>query len=238
MRILLSMLFLFFSFSIFCPGDDQKYELEVIEEYPLHGFREPSGLTYSESRDSLFMVGDEGHVAEISLDGEILNLKWLGSRDFEGVTIHPESEELYVLDEGLNRLLRLDADEFSILADSPLPEKLWGPFEGLSLDNDGRLVLVNQVKKKEGALQFLDGHKIKTGISDQSALLITASSIYIVSDRDDRLYCLDLMGELQWHCFLPGENQEGLAIDSEGFFYIAQDSGGMLKMKLMGEINE
>jgi hypothetical protein len=29
----------------------------------------------------------------------------------------------------------------------------------------------------------------------------------------------------------PGDNQEGLAMDSEGLVYIAQDTGGILKVR-------
>ena len=29
----------------------------------------------------------------------------------------------------------------------------------------------------------------------------------------------------------PGANQEGIAVDGEGFLYVAQDSGGIIKLK-------
>ena len=29
----------------------------------------------------------------------------------------------------------------------------------------------------------------------------------------------------------PGDNQEGIAFDADGYVYIAQDSGGVLKVK-------
>jgi uncharacterized protein YjiK len=240
MKALISILLIFSSISISCSADQLKYKLTIIAEYPLQGFLEPSGLTYSESRNTLFIVGDEGHVAEISLNGDILNKSWLGKRDLEGITIDPDRSALYVLDERKNQILLLDIESLEILDIAALPDKAVGPYEGLSLDEDGSLILVNQITKKKSSKAYIlriskegDIRRIGTQIMDQSSVSYQKEGLYILSDQTDRMFFFNKEGELQWDCFLPGENQEGLAIDGEGFFYIAQDSGGMLKLKLI-----
>lgn len=245
MKALISILMMFSSLSISCSADQQKYKLKTIEEYPLQGFLEPSGLTYSESRNSLFMVGDEGHVAELSTSGVLLNQSWLGKRDLEGVAVNNDSSALYVLDERKNQILLINTESLEILDIAGLPDKAVGPYEGLSLDEDCSLILVNQITKKKSSKAYIlriagvgEISKFATKIKDQSAVLYNKEGIYILSDQNDRMYFFNTEGELQWDCHLPGENQEGLAIDSEGFFYIAQDSGGMLKLKLIRDPDE
>jgi myo-inositol-hexaphosphate 3-phosphohydrolase len=42
---------------------------------------------------------------------------------------------------------------------------------------------------------------------------------------------LTTAGEFLNSWAFPGDNQEGMAVDEEGFLYIAQDSGGIIKTK-------
>lgn len=53
----------------------------------------------------------------------------------------------------------------------------------------------------------------------------------IVSDADNILVELTLEGRLVREFAFLGDNQEGLARDDKGYLYIAQDSGGILKIK-------
>ena len=53
----------------------------------------------------------------------------------------------------------------------------------------------------------------------------------IVGDADNILAEVTLDGRLVRAYAFPGDNQEGLAEDDEGYLYIAQDSGGILKVK-------
>jgi acylphosphatase len=58
-----------------------------------------------------------------------------------------------------------------------------------------------------------------------------ADCLYAISDATDRLMLWTRSGEVLREWALPGENQEGIAVDPDGFMYIAQDSGGVLKLK-------
>ena len=53
----------------------------------------------------------------------------------------------------------------------------------------------------------------------------------VVSDADNILVEVTLEGELVNQYAFLGDNQEGLAKDEEGYLYIAQDTGGILKVK-------
>jgi len=53
----------------------------------------------------------------------------------------------------------------------------------------------------------------------------------IVCDADNVLVESTLQGRLVRSYAFPGDNQEGLCRDEEGYLYIAQDSGGIIKIK-------
>jgi len=53
----------------------------------------------------------------------------------------------------------------------------------------------------------------------------------IVSDADNIYVEITLDGQLTAQYAFPGDNQEGIAWDDKGNLYIAQDSGGILKVK-------
>jgi len=53
----------------------------------------------------------------------------------------------------------------------------------------------------------------------------------VVNDADNILVEITLEGEIIREFAFPGETQEGIARDEGGYLYIAQDSGGILKVK-------
>ncbi len=53
----------------------------------------------------------------------------------------------------------------------------------------------------------------------------------VVDDADNILVEITLEGRIVKEYAFVGDNQEGIARDDEGFLYIAQDSGGILKVK-------
>ena len=70
-------------------------------------------------------------------------------------------------------------------------------------------------------------------LDDPAAMYYDFNSglLNIVSDADNILYAVSLNGQVVKQYAFLGDNQEGLTRDSEGFLYIAQDSGGILKVK-------
>ncbi len=71
------------------------------------------------------------------------------------------------------------------------------------------------------------------GVIDLSGLHFDKRTghLFVISDATNGVFELTTAGELLSSWALPGENQEGIAVDDEGFLYIAQDSGGVIKLK-------
>jgi len=73
----------------------------------------------------------------------------------------------------------------------------------------------------------------KPGIIDLSGLHYDQATghILLISDSTNTLLEYSLEHELLNVYAFPGDNQEGITLDPEGFVYIAQDSGGIIKLK-------
>jgi len=71
------------------------------------------------------------------------------------------------------------------------------------------------------------------GITDFAALHYDGESdhLYAVSDSNNLLVEMSRAGEFIDFWAFPGANQEGFAMDEAGFVYIAQDHGGIIKLK-------
>jgi len=71
------------------------------------------------------------------------------------------------------------------------------------------------------------------GVIDLSGLYFDKATghLYVISDSTNTIFEFTRTGTLlSGHAF-PGDNQEGITVDDQGFLYIAQDSGGILKIK-------
>jgi len=71
------------------------------------------------------------------------------------------------------------------------------------------------------------------GVIDLSALHYDEKSghLYIISDATNTFFEITTEGKILKAYAFPGDNQEGIAVDTKGFLYIAQDSGGIIKVK-------
>ena len=68
---------------------------------------------------------------------------------------------------------------------------------------------------------------------DLSALHYDEKSghLYVMSDTTNTLFEITTEGKILKTYAFPGDNQQGIAVDTRGFIYIAQDSGGIIKIK-------
>lgn len=232
------------------------------------GFREPSGIVFIPGRQSLFVVGDEGDICEITTDGEMLREKVLErGRDLEGVTLVPETGLLYVAAEGEERILEVEPDEFDILREFQLP-RTWDGAELFKPGGNGieAICFVPDPAHTQGGTFFVSNQSFTRepggekslivrvelplrpinatepvrildwfdpGIIDISALtyLPSRGHMLAVSDAANVLMEFTLDGRLVREFAFTGANQEGLTLDDEGLMYIAQDSGGVIKIR-------
>lgn len=230
------------------------------------GFNEPSGLTYHPGPGTLFMVGDEGDIAELGTDGKILRQKALqAGRDLEGITLGPKAERLYVAVEGEEKILEVDPETFAVLREYEIPRfrgreevfKEGGQgIEAICFVPDpghprgGTFFVANQSFTMEpgeerslivelelpppgggGRCRILN--RFSPGVIDVAALHYHAGRghLFAVSDAHNLLMEFTLDGRPVGSWSFTAANQEGLAMDEEGLFYIAQDHGGVIKIR-------
>jgi len=82
-------------------------------------FPEPSGICFHPLRKTLFVVSDEGELAEINTDGTpVFRHKIPG--DLEGVAVDPQTGLLYIIIEGDDIILEFDPDKREVTRRFPL----------------------------------------------------------------------------------------------------------------------
>ena len=122
-------------------------------------FKEPSGLTYSQERGTIFVVGDEGHIAELDKNGKLLKMKKMAGnsceRDFEAISIDPRNNNLLVMREPLWEIISINPENFEIESTYKLPgapldckDEDWG-LEALTV--------IEEDQEKDGWLKVLVG---------------------------------------------------------------------------------
>lgn len=214
---------------------------QIIAEIP-----EASGIGYCSDSDTLIVANDEGSYNEIDTEGKILKKKKLGNYDLEGVVCEESQLIFAVEDKGILIVDRKSGDKQKMRFDTyfdgkkvPLFNKKEG-LEGIAKNGD-RLYLSKQSKKKKNAfiavidltaspLRIVD--IIEHGISDTSGLCYHEGYLYMVSDRKDLLVKYDLETEKKVQKIKLGKGAwEGIAFDNNGFVYLADDNGKVLKYK-------
>ena len=235
-------------------------------------FREPSGIVFHPRSKSLFVVGDEGLVGEIALDGSVRRTQSFPGADFEGVAVDPATGLLYALIEGENAILELDRKDLAIRRRFEI-DRRWGGRLLVPAGAEGleSLAFVPDRGHREGG-RFYIAHRgpateeaepqpgrsflmtlelpLKSSTDEKATGVIVAARgcpvagltalawtgrpdvLAGVSDEDDLYVEMDLAGKVLRRSHLPGRHQEGLAFDEGGFMYIAQDSGGVLKLRV------
>lgn len=237
----------------------------LVEDIDKAGFNEPSGICFHTQRRTLFVVGDDGDVAEIETDGTLLHEKHIRPADFEGITHNPSTGLLYIAVEGEDAVIEINPDTLEVLREFPLPRTLnnktvlksgghgieavtfvpdsnhkeGGTFyvanQALSLtdEHDLSVVLEVELPLRSGIGKAALIRQFKPGVIDLSGLHYdqTTEHLFVISDATNTVMEYSRQNKLINAWALPGDNQEGITIDRDGFIYIAQDSGGIIKLK-------
>lgn len=229
------------------------------------GITEPSGICFHPLRKTLFVVSDEGEIAEITTEGDpVFNQKIPG--DLEGVTVNPQTGFLYIIHEGVDVILEFDPEKKEVTRKFPINREFEGNPEFIEKQTDSfdngieDIAFIPDKNHSEGGTFYVSNQidppcilelyvpLKKTQFKSAEATIIRvlpfkmddpAAMYYdpktgllnIVSDFDNILVELTLDGKLVNQYAFLGNDQEGLARDDEGFLYIAQDTGGILKIK-------
>jgi len=232
--LLILTLFFFVPLHAFSAG-------KVIAEIP-----EASGLGYCNNSNTLIVANDEGTYYEISTDGEILQKTMLGNYDLEGVVCEDTQMTFAVENKGILIVERKSGQKKNVILNTDFNGKKISLFnkkagiEGIA-KNGNTLYLAKQSKKKKNAFIALVDltatpasitDMIEQGISDTSGLSYHEGYLYMVSDRKDLLVKYDLQKKKKVHKVKLGKGAwEGIAFDNNGFVYLADDDGKVLKYK-------
>ncbi len=155
----------------------QWFELKEIEE--------PSGIVFVPQRGTLFVIGDEGDVAELSTEMKILKQKRLTppegaeNYDLEGVTYNPANNRLYVVVEGDDIIFELHPETLIILRKFPVDRSFGNEPEVIKLGGDGieGITFVPDASSPEGGFFY--------AVNQREPPLILKLSIPILSSVSD-----------------------------------------------------
>ena len=84
-------------------GDYQVYEVDV---------EEISGLCFNQDKTALMSCGDQGVVKSITFDGQVSKICAFKA-DMEGITLDPDTGDLYLAVEGKQQVYRLSAPDYA-----------------------------------------------------------------------------------------------------------------------------
>jgi uncharacterized protein YjiK len=226
---------------------------------------EPSGICFHPTRKTLFVVSDEGEIAEMEKDGTPV-FRMIIPGDLEGVTVNPETGLLYLVKEGDDIILEFDPDLREVIRSFPLNRAYQGNPEYIEkrttlFDNgiesiafvgdaehpeggtfyignqlDPPCVMEVQIPLKSSREQDAEAHILRVlplKMDDPAALYYDPHTglLNVVSDFDNILVEITLDGRIVREYAFLGDNQEGIVRDDEGYLYIAQDTGDILKVK-------
>jgi uncharacterized protein YjiK len=223
------------------------------------GVREPSGVVWHPGLERLFVVGDEGRIAELDREGRPIGERRIAG-NLEDVVVHPNSGHLFLLAEIQSELILYDPvireerrrwqlDRAGLLGEPPTAANQG--FEGLAFREDtsrpggGVLYLVHQrapatvvaiafdPARPEGELgaDVVVERFSLPGYTDLTAATYVPAldRLLVIADARDRIVALRADGTVEAEVVLPGLQQEGLGLDAGGRLWVADDRGGLLR---------
>ncbi len=216
-------------------------EGKVIAKIP-----EASGISYCSNSGTLLVANDEGYYYEINRKGKILQKTKLGKYDLEGVVCEDEQMIFALENKGMLIVDRKTGEKKKVTLNAmyngkklPLFDKKSG-IEGI--EKIGKMVYLakqsNKKKKSFIAVVRLRPYPsmivdvIEHHVADTAGLTYHDGYLYIVSDKEDLLikYDLDKMKSVQKVKLEKGA-WEGIAFDTKGSVYLADDDGRVIKYK-------
>jgi uncharacterized protein YjiK len=217
------------------------------------GVKEPSGIAFHPDLGHMFLVGDDGTLAELDGSGKKLRSMQV-EKQLEDVVYHPPSRGLLLISELKGELILFDPVagrerrrwklNTPALLGTPPTEANQG-WEGLGFRPDaGRpgggiiyiahqrapAVVVGVAFDMASSAGTIDASAVVsrwnvTGHDDLTAVAYVAAidRVVVIADSDDRLLILGPDGTVEDDIPIPGQQQEGVAFDASGAMWIADD---------------
>lgn len=220
---------------------------------------EPSGVAFHKGLGRLLVIGDEGTLTALTLDGKKDWAKF-GLGDLEDVAVHEPTGLILLLSEKQSRILVFDPtskktigtwklDGASLLGQDP--EEANKGFEGLAVKDSGSetddviLFLSHQGKparvvavkvpmvrgNQTISRDAVQGCYSLKNYSDLTAVtwVPEIAALLVISENSDRLLVVSEKGALQAELALAGQQQEGVCLDDQGRLWVADDRGDLLR---------
>lgn len=207
---------------------------------------EASGISYCTHDDTLIVANDEGSYYKLTTKGKTLQKKTLGNYDLEGVVCE-EGQMLFALEnEGILMVDSKTGQKKKVPLDTLYDGKRLSLFdkkegvEGIAKAGDS-VYLAKQSKKKKNAFIAVVNMSsnparvmdvIEYDVADTAGLAYHEGYLYMVSDKEDLLVKYDLQKNQHVKKIKLGKGAwEGIAFDTKGNVYLADDDGRVLKYK-------
>jgi len=230
------------------------------EAVAVAGLREASGIAWHPARGRLFAVGDRGTLAEIDRAGAVVAMHHVGGNLEDVTVHGPSGRlvllaekkgELVVWDPvSASETARFALDVAGVLGREPADRNQG--FEGIVFRAEagrpggGVFHLVHQRKPARlvtiafdptgpartlGAADVLARHALKPH-EDLTAVTWseTLGRLLVIAESADRLLVVSPDGTIDAELPVPGEQQEGLALDPEGALWVADERRGLLRL--------
>jgi uncharacterized protein YjiK len=215
--------------------------------------KEPSGIAFHPGLGRLFLVGDEGTLAELDVQGQVLKTTKIESQ-IEDVVVHPPSGDLVMISEKTSDLILYDPVahqerkrwrlDVTALLGEEAKEKNQG-FEGLTFRPEaGRpgggvfylthqrapAVIVGITLDPASPVRQIGSESVVArwttpGYEDLTAISYVPAwdRFMVIADSRERILVLRPDGSQEKRFPLPGEQQEGICFDDDGRLWIADD---------------
>jgi uncharacterized protein YjiK len=178
-----------------------------------------TGLLYVvvEGEEKILEVDPEGFkvLRQFPVDRTFNGMELLkaGGQGVEAITFvpeasHPQGGTFYLANQGFT--FELDKDP-SVIVEVVVPIK-----QALEGGSTGKIIRAFSI----GVVDIADMHYD-----------MTSDHIYAISDATNTFWEITRSGDTVRGYAFPGDNQEGITVDGEGWMYVAQDSGGIIKFK-------
>ncbi|MBN1458643.1 MAG: SdiA-regulated domain-containing protein [Armatimonadetes bacterium] len=190
-------------------------------EWPHSDFE---GVTYDPA-SGLVYIAVEGvdQILEVNPDTFEILREFDVQREFEGVTyLDPEGDGI-------------EAIEFVPDADHPEGGSFYVTNQSWALPpaKDPSVLLEVVAPLRSGEGPAIIRRVMAPGIVDMAALHYEQHTgrLLVISDSSNALFEMTLDGALTRGWVFPGNSQEGITVDGDGFVYVAQDLGDIQKLK-------
>jgi len=212
------------------PKVNSQTQLKLINSFKL-SIKEPSGIKVFENH--LFIVSDHnGTIYKTTFEGEIVKKFKTNYSDLEGISLHPETGNIFVVSESKRILIELNS-KGKLIHKTTIKGKQHhknSGLEGICLDfKKKRLYAINEKSPIQLLELNLSGKLLKSYDIDFSKDISGISfdektnSLWLISDESQTILNISKKGKLLKSYTVPVDKGEGIVINKNKI-YVVSDS--------------